>query len=182
MWYIVFSGLIFLASSHAQLLNNRISDPIKTEILDMYRKGVEHLIKTQNPKGDWSENMGQEPAVIGFAMLSVLASGKHYEEPDEMQMVERCLEAIMEQQDIESGYIGDSMYNHGFATLALAEAYGEIQQAGLANALQRAVTLIVNAQDANPKRAWRYTPTSVDADSTVTGCQIAALLDRQSVG
>ena len=36
------------------------------------------------------------------------------------------IDYILKQQDEKTGYIGTSMYNHGFSTLALAEAYGQV--------------------------------------------------------
>ena len=69
------------------------------------------------------------------------------------------------------------MYEHGFATLFLAEAHGMIKEEKLAAQLKKtltdAVDLIVRSQ--NREGGWRYAPTSKDADLTVTSCQVAAL-------
>ena len=67
------------------------------------------------------------------------------------------------------------MYNHGFATLALAEYYGLTNDTSIGPALKKATNLIVSAQKTNPKGAWRYSPESKDADTTVTGAQMVAL-------
>ena len=58
-----------------------------------------------------------------------------------------------------------------FATLALAELYGAVDDPRVGPALQRAVTLILEAQKRNQKGAWRYRPESNDADTTVSGGQ-----------
>ena len=64
----------------------------------------------------------------------------------------------MKHADPATGYIGTSMYNHGFSTLALAEAYGAVDDPRLGPALQKAVRLIVLAQEENSLHAWRYSP------------------------
>ena len=46
----------------------------------------------------------------------------------------------------------NSMYNHGFATLALAEYYGLTNDSSIGPALKKATNLIVSAQKTNPKR------------------------------
>ena len=70
------------------------------------------------------------------------------------------------------------MYNHGFATLALAESYGAVNDDRLGPALQKAVRLILTSQEANPTKAWRYSPDARDADTTVSGAQMVALHGR----
>ena len=74
------------------------------------------------------------------------------------------------------------MYNHGFATLALAEYYGLTNDSAIGPALKKATNLIVSAQKTNPKGAWRYSPESKDADTTVTGAQMVALFAARNAG
>jgi hypothetical protein len=74
------------------------------------------------------------------------------------------------------------MYNHGFATLALAEAYGMVDEPRLGPALESAVRLIVASQSKNAFGAWRYSPTSQDADTTVSGAQMVALFAARNAG
>ncbi len=74
------------------------------------------------------------------------------------------------------------MYNHGFSTLALAEAYGAVDDPRLGPALQKAVRLIVSAQEANSLHAWRYSPDAKDADTTVSGAQMVALFAARNAG
>src|SRR5205807_1763225 len=65
------------------------------------------------------------------------------------------------------------MYEHGLATLALAEMYGMDPDPELEAKLRKAVDLIVRAQSA--AGGWRYTPTPGDQDLSVTVMQIVAL-------
>jgi hypothetical protein len=98
------------------------------------------------------------------------------------QPIQRGLDYVLKQANAQTGYIGRSMYNHGFATLALAEAYGMIDDTRIGPALDRAVKLIVNSQSKNPLGAWRYAPESTDADTTVTGAQMVALFAARNAG
>lgn len=147
----------------------------------MYQKGVRYLIQSQSEAGAFNEGLGNEAGVVSFALLSVLAADIEGRE-DIGLFKQKCLKYVLSRQNSVTGYIGNSMYNHGFATLALAESYGHVSYPGLGKKLQKAVQLIINAQEQNPKGAWRYTPESVDADSTVTGCQIVALLAARNAG
>ena len=72
------------------------------------------------------------------------------------------------------------MYNHGIATIALAELYGESHAPALRAKLQRAVDIILKAQ--NPAGGWRYTPQPNDADISVTVVQAVALRAAQDAG
>ena len=49
-------------------------------------------------------------------------------------------------------------------------------------ALQKAVRLIVSAQEENSLHAWRYSPEARDADTTVSGAQMVALLAARNAG
>jgi prenyltransferase beta subunit len=74
------------------------------------------------------------------------------------------------------------MYNHAFATKALAESYGVVDNPKIAPALKKAVELILSSQKRNRFGAWRYTPDSRDADTTVTGCQVVTLFAARNAG
>jgi hypothetical protein len=74
------------------------------------------------------------------------------------------------------------MYNHGFATLALAEAYGSLQDDRIGPALKKAVELIISSQDKNRFKGWRYSPDANDADSTVSGACFVAMMAARNAG
>src|SRR5436305_7007971 len=65
------------------------------------------------------------------------------------------------------------MYEHGLATLALAEMYGMDPDPELEEKLRGAVQLIVRTQ--SPAGGWRYSPAPVDQDLSVSVMQIVAL-------
>jgi hypothetical protein len=155
---------------------------IPPEIDRMYVKGIQYLAQRQNAEGSWDAPFGTEPAVVGLSMLSILAHGEDPNYGPFKDTVHKALDFILKNQDPTSGYIGTSMYNHGFSTLALAEAYGYVHDDRIGPALQKAVDLILSAQSHNPSNAWRYSPDSPDADTTVSGAQMVALFAARNAG
>ena len=166
----------------AQDLPRRPEDPVPAQVDTMYERGLAYLAKTQNERGSWDDSMGGEPGVVGLAVVAFLAHGEDPNHGPYAQHIAKGLDYLLSQQNAGNGYIGNSMYNHGFATLALAEAYGTVDNPKLAPALKKAVDLILSAQKRNRSEAWRYTPDSSDADTTVSGCQIVALFAARNAG
>ncbi len=72
------------------------------------------------------------------------------------------------------------MYSHGFATLFIGEVYGMTGDDEIKENLQKAVRLIERCQ--NSEGGWRYQPLPVDADISVTICQIMALRSARDAG
>ncbi len=42
----------------------------------MYVKGMQYLVQNQNADGSWGLPFGNEPAVVGLCILSILAHGE----------------------------------------------------------------------------------------------------------
>ena len=175
-------SLCLVGGTFAQSLPRRQDDPISPQVVSMYIKGLRYLSESQAEDGSWHEGTGTEPGVVGLVIKAFLGSGEDPNYGPYAGNIRKAIDYLLAQQLKDNGYIGSSMYNHGFATLALAECYGVVQDERLASALQNAVDLIVSAQKRNPQGAWRYTPESPDADSTVTGCQIVALYAARNAG
>jgi hypothetical protein len=90
--------------------------------------------------------------------------------------MKRGLRYLKSQQDPDGCFgprIGEYMYNHGLATLALVEAYAMTNAAELRPVAEAGVAFISLAQ--NPYRGWRYSMKSGDNDTSVTGWCIMAL-------
>ena len=166
----------------AQTLFSQSEDVIPPELDHVYTKAMQYLVKTQQADGTWASQYGSEPAVVGLCILSILAHGEDPNSGPYRVAVKRGIDFILKNQNEKTGYIGQSMYNHGFATLALAESYGAVQDPRLGPALQKAVDLIVSVQARNPYNAWRYSPESPDADTTVSGAQMVALFAARNAG
>jgi len=166
----------------AQSLFSQDEDLIPPDLDRMYVKGIQYLAHHQTASGCWETPFGNEPAVVGLCMLSFLAHGEDPNYGPYKSTVHKALEYILKNQDPDTGYIGTSMYNHGFSTLALAEAYGCVHDNRIGPALQKAVDLILSSQSRNPSNAWRYAPDSTDADTTVSGAQMLALFAARNAG
>jgi hypothetical protein len=159
-----------------------VGDAVPPEVEQLYQKGLKYLVEKQDSNGTWSESHGREPGVVGLAMLAILAHGEDPNYGPYAKTVKGCIDAIVKAQNTSNGYIGSSMYNHGFATLALAEAYGVVHDDRIGPALEKAVALILTSQKNNPYGAWRYSPGSNDADTTVSGACLVALYAAQNAG
>ena len=157
----------------------RTSSSVPPQVELMYVKGLRYLQNAQKTDGTYDGTYGREPGIIGFCLMSVLAHGDDPNAGPYATMVRRCVDYILSKQNKVSGYIGDSMYNHGFATLALAEAYGMVRDDRIGPALRKAVALTLTAQKKNKTGGWRYSPESTDADSTVTGWPMASSILRR---
>ncbi len=166
----------------AQDLPTRQDDTIPPQAELIYEKGMQFLARTQNEKGSWNDSVGAEPGVVGLCVASFLAHGEDTVNGPYSKNIRKGVEFIISQQNEKNGYIGSSMYNHAFATKALAESYGVVDNPKIAPALKKAVELILSTQKRNRLGAWRYTPDSRDADTTVTGCQMVALFAARNAG
>lgn len=157
-------------------------EEISPEVEAMYVKGLTYLVKTQTERGNWQDVNGSGPGGVGVAVLAMLAHGDDPDRGPWSQSVKKGLEFILSSAGQANGYMGQSMYHHGFATLALAEAYGSVDDARLGPALRKAVDLILTSQANNNFGAWRYSPESTDADTTVSGAQMVALFAARNAG
>lgn len=157
-------------------------DPIPPEVEAMYVRGLNFLVSAQTDAGTWAGSRGNEAGVVGIGVLAMLAHGDDPNYGPYSVSIKRGLDYIVSVARPENGYIGTTMYNHGFATLALAEAYGAVDNPRLGPTLKKAVELILTSQKSNTRGAWRYAPASSDADTTVSGAQVVALLAARNAG
>jgi len=165
----------------AQDLPLRQDDTIPAQAELIYERGLEYLAKSQTEQGTWNDGVGSEPGVVGLCVAAFLAHGEDPVNGPYAKHIRRAIDYIISQQ-ATNGYIGSSMYNHAFATKALAESYGVVDDPRIAPALKLAVELILSSQKKNRFNAWRYTPDSRDADTTVTGCQLVTLFAARNAG
>jgi hypothetical protein len=175
----------------AQPPNARIGEAVPRDVREMYDKGLQYLVKTQTDKGDWQGGQSG-PGVTGLCLMVFLASGEDPNFGLYSNNVRKAVRSIVTGQDANTGYFGNSMYHHGFATLALAEAYGavddrQVWQGGKAPrsigaALELAVRAALTSQKKNPLGAWRYSPAATDADTSVSGAVLVSLLAARNAG
>ncbi|MFP4057110.1 MAG: prenyltransferase/squalene oxidase repeat-containing protein [Candidatus Brocadiia bacterium] len=146
-------------------------------------RGLDYLARTQTPDGSWPDSYGKVSGVVGLAVLTFLAHGEVPDEGKYGAVIRKGVDYILKSQQsnaLLSGSGGSPMYSHGFATLALAEVYGVIDDPRVGPALKRAVGLIVSSQ--NDRGGWRYSVGSSDADTTVSGAQMVALRAAANAG
>lgn len=186
---LILLGMTGLVS--AQPPNARIGEAVPRDVREMYDKGLQYLVKTQSDKGDWQSGQSG-PGVTGLCLMVFLASGEDPNFGLYSNNVRKAVRSIVTGQDANTGYFGNSMYHHGFATLALAEAYGavddrQVWQGGKAPrsvgaALELAVRAALTSQKKNPLGAWRYSPDATDADTSVSGSILVGLLAARNAG
>ncbi len=174
--------LAMACAAWAQELPGRKDDTIPAQAELIYEKGLKFLASTQNEKGAWNDSTGSEPGVVGLCVAAFLAHGEDPVNGPYAKQIRNGIDYILSQQNSKNGYIGSSMYNHAFATKALAESYGVVDNPKIAPALKLAVDLILSSQKRNRLGAWRYTPDSRDGDTTVTGCQLVTLFAARNAG
>lgn len=179
---IIFILTFLLPQATGQFSLNRPENAIPPQVDTMYLKGLRFLQSTQKPDGSWTGTYGDEPGVVGFALMAFLAHGDDPNVGPYAASIKKCLDYIISKQNKSSGYIGNGMYTHGFATLALAEAYGMVRDDRIGPALKKAVDLILHAQKQNAKGAWRYSPDGTDSDTSICGCQMVALYAAKNAG
>lgn len=147
-------------------------------------RSLDYLAKTQQDDGAWPDNYGRSPAVIGLIILAYLGHGEVPGRGKYKDTLDRAIKYLVNSANKETGLVSRTgsqpMYNHGFATLALAEIYGMSGREDIYAALTKAVELIVNTQ--NSQGGWRYQARPSDADITVTACQLMALRAARNAG
>ncbi|MHA3772358.1 prenyltransferase/squalene oxidase repeat-containing protein [Verrucomicrobiota bacterium sgz303538] len=174
--------LVACSQLSAQDLNVYRGTQVPPQVERIYERGLQFLVASQNEDGSFPGNYGNEPATAGMAMMAMLAHGDDPNYGPYAKSIKRCLEYILKNRSEETGYIGSSMYNHGLCTLALAEAYGALQDERIGTALKKGVELILTSQEKNRFKAWRYSPDAQDADSTVSGACFVALVAARNAG
>jgi hypothetical protein len=171
----------------------RFGGVIPQEVDTIYERGLGWLAASQRDEGDWNGSGQDGAGVTGICLMSFLASGEDPNFGRYAANVRRALRSIVSQQDPKTGYIPNSMYHHGFAMLALAEAYGAVDEARLwgesdakakplAQVLDLAIRCAATAQKNNRFGGWRYSPDARDSDTSVTGAVLMGLLACRNAG
>lgn len=191
-WLSVIAASLLVAQwAGAQPPDVRIGEEVPRDVREIYEKGMQFLAQSQTESGDW-EGGHQGPGITGMSLMVFLASGEDPNFGLYSNNVRKAIRRIVEQQDSRTGYYGESMYHHGFAMLAMAEAYGAVDDrriwpAGdmprsIGQSLVLAVRMAITSQEKNPLGAWRYHPDARDADTSVAGAVLVGLLAARNAG
>ena len=151
------------------------------------------LARHQNHDGSWSfthtagdkcsnfENPGTAQTrmgATGLGLLPFLGAGyTHQEESKYRKTVTDALHYLKNNMQITGALYDtmnhETMYSHGIAACAVAEAYGMTFDQELKGMAQQAIDFISASQD-KTLGGWRYTP-GEDSDTSVVGWQVMAL-------
>jgi hypothetical protein len=180
------------ASALAQPPGGRGGEVVPRDVREMYDRGLQYLATTQTANGDWTGGVENGPGGTGICLMAFLASGEDPNFGLYSNQVRKAIRSIIQNQNAQTGFLGNSMYHHGFGMLALAEAYGAVDERTLwpegkgprsiGQALELAARAAITSQKKNPLGAWRYSPDATDADTSVSGAVLVGLLAARNAG
>ncbi len=200
----VFASLVLWLvpqAGHGQLEQLELHEGtgIPAGVSTIYLKGAEYLAKSQRTDGSWGAGQqfhGDEACgICALATMAFLSTGEDPNFGRYARNVRAAIRYIIRNQKAQTGYIPGNMYVHGFAMLALSEAYGAVDeemlwsgeekseaQRSIGEALELAVRLAVSSQKKNPSKGWRYSPNDGSADTSVVGAVLMGLLAARNAG
>jgi hypothetical protein len=192
-WWLVVALLLSFQQADAQAPTLRFGGEIPPDVDLIYERGLQWLASKQDTAGHWQDGYSGA-GVDGLCLMVFLASGEDPNYGKYAGNIRRGLRALISSQEDSTGYLPNSMYHHGFAMLALAEAYGVVDESllwdgseggkkrGIGECLDLAVRCAVTSAKKNPMKAWRYSPDANDADTSVAGAVIMGLLAARNAG
>jgi len=187
------ASTLILSLLHAETAGQQ-PDPEKTaaELITpaadrAIERGLQFLASRQHDDGSFGAGSYRgNVAISGLAGMAFMSGGSTPGRGPYGEQVSRCLDYLLANTQ-PSGFISHAgssshgpMYGHGFATLFLAECCGMSSRPDLREKLCKAVLLIVNTQ--NEEGGWRYQPQRLDADISVTICEVMALRAARNAG
>lgn len=187
-----FCFVIFPASSLGQNPQIHSGEVVPRDVREIYDRGLAYLAGSQAEDGSWQGQGESGAGVTGMALMVLLASGEDPNFGLYSTQVRKAVRDIIKKQDANTGYYGNSMYHHGFAMLAMAEAYGTVddrtlwaggeKMRSIGQSLELAVRCAVTSQKKSAQSGWRYSPDSSDADTSVSGAVLMGLLAARNAG
>ena len=173
------------------------------EVQKALEKALDFLASKQTEDGDFAGRYKKHAGTTGLSLMAFV--GADCVPKDYTNNITKAVEFIKSQYQPSSGYeqgsqkqalkgglIGraNPIYEHGIATLALAETLVETNDLSLEPIIEDAIQMILKAQNTENKPeflkgpitpdskhygGWRYNPESVDSDLSVSGWPILAL-------
>lgn len=187
-------------STYSQDPTLRYGTGVPPAVRSINDRCLRYLVSTQLENGSWPGSQNGS-GITGICVMALMASGEDPDYGPYAPNIRRSLRHMIAQQDVRSGYMGTrsghaSMYHHGFAMLALSEAYGAVDEnllwkdsnvpssrrRTISETLELAVRCALTAQEKNPWGAWRYSPQARDADTTVAGTVLMGILGARNAG
>ena len=196
---LIFFSIFFYKPTNAQDPTLRYGTGVPPAVRSINDRSLRYLVNTQLTDGSWPGSRNGA-GITGICVMALMASGEDPDYGPYAPNIRKALRNMISKQDTRSGYMGTSghasMYHHGFATLALSEAYGAVDEnllwkdsnvpanrrRTISEALELAVRCALTAQEKNPWGAWRYSPQARDADTTVAGTVLMGILGARNAG
>ena len=143
-------------------------------------RGLEWLVRTQGPQGNWESN---DLGLVSTGALAFLAAGHLPGRGKHGETVQRALDYVMHNAQ-SSGLLNVSeprrgMYNHGLSTFVLGQAYGMSGDRRLSAILDRALKL--EAQTQCGDGGWDYVALRQDRGHDLSLAVMQALALRSAV-
>ena len=169
-------------------------EPVPPKAREAVDRGLAWLKENQKADGSWATLPSSTASVPSLAAIAFLSRGHAPGKGPYGETVSKAIDYVLAVQRpdglISRPAKGNAMmYDHGIATLMLAQARGSADDARkqkIDAALAKSVALILAAQkvrkDALHAGGWRYTPEARDSDLSVTGWQLAALRGAAACG
>lgn len=180
-------------------INDPRPSPADLRVKEAVEKGLAHLARIQNHDGSWSNDVGNKLGhgyqrnpnglnkphigVTAISCMAFMAAGHTPDRGEYSRNVAAGLAFILRHLDRDTGWISaheTRMYSHAFATMFLAEVYGQTKDPVVLSNLRNAVKFIADSQ--NEQGAWRYVPHQIDSDMSICVCQLQALRAAANVG
>ncbi|MCX7402661.1 MAG: terpene cyclase/mutase family protein [Planctomycetia bacterium] len=167
-------------------------DAVETETENAVKaacqRGLDWLVATQHSNGSWgSEAFRGSVAITATATQALVSAGNTPVSGTRALAVRKGLGYLMASTGADGLIAGNEqaahgpMYGHAFASLVLAELYGETaDDLSLAKILDRSRALIESTQ--NDEGGWRYDPYKREADGSVTASVLVALRGLRNSG
>lgn len=170
----------------------RRPEGVTTDIEVAIERGLDYLVRTQNTDGSWN-NMGgwgrYPTAMTGLAGMAFLGAGSTATRGPYAPSIRKASDFLLRVAR-PNGLIATpdeesrSMHGHGFATMFLAEVYGNEEdtrrQQRIHDVLERAVRITERSQ--SRAGGWLYTPDQDMDEGSVTVTQMQALRACKNAG
>ena len=152
------------------------------------KRSMDWISRNQETDGHWSITRfggqgGHDVAATGLATLCYLGWGAtHQKDGPHRDQVTRAIKWLTGKIRPDGDLRGDggNMYDHGIASIALAEAYGLTKDPALREPVEKIIAFIVRAQN-QQTGGWRYQPGEA-GDTSVLGWQVMALKSAEMAG
>ena len=192
-------GVVILLAVCIAASTGRASGDEASAALAKYRDTVDqsidkafvYLAEIRKEDGTFPGQYGDTTAVSALAGMAYLSKGNSPGLGPYGDQIDKSIDLVLASEKQKggkpTGYLvrtrSGKMYAHCISTLFLSEVSGMVdpeRQKKIDDVLPRALTLIVDAQNAKKNNArfdggWRYEPTSADADLSLTGWAVMAL-------